>query len=75
MRQNARAAEIVAATAGLTLAPLPVTLTAHLRAADLPWLSGSGRFGGLLARRGRHTAMTSRCPSWDGATRARPMTC
>jgi hypothetical protein len=60
VRQDARAAEIVAATAGLTLAPLTVTLTAHLRAADLPRLRGSGRFGELLARQGRHTAITSR---------------
>ena len=47
---DSRAAEIVAATADLTLAPLPVTLKAHLRAADLPRLRASGPLGELLAR-------------------------
>lgn len=47
------AAEIAAAAADLTLAPLPVTLTAHLRAADLPRLRGSGPLGELLARQGQ----------------------
>jgi inosine-uridine nucleoside N-ribohydrolase len=50
---DTRAAEIVAATADLTLAPLPVTLTAQLRAADLPRLRASGPLGELLARQGQ----------------------
>jgi len=49
---DSRAAEIVAAAADLTLAPLPVTLTAHLRAADLTRLRAAGPLGGLLARQG-----------------------
>jgi purine nucleosidase len=49
---DTRAAEIVAATADLTLVPLPVTLKAHLRAADLPRLHASGPLGALLARQG-----------------------
>jgi inosine-uridine nucleoside N-ribohydrolase len=47
-----RAAEIVAAAADLTLAPLPVTLQAHLRTAHLPRLRASGPLGELLARQG-----------------------
>ncbi len=47
---DTRAAEIVAASAKLTLVPLPVTLKAHLRAADLPRLRAAGPLGGLLAR-------------------------
>jgi purine nucleosidase len=43
---------VVAATADLTLVPLPVTLTAQLRAADLPRLRASGPLGELLARQG-----------------------
>ncbi len=50
---DTRAAEIVAAAAQLTLVPLPVTLTAHLRAADLPRLRASGPLGELLARQGQ----------------------
>jgi purine nucleosidase len=49
---DTRAAQVVAATADLTLAPLPVTLTAQLRAADLPRLRASGPLGELLARQG-----------------------
>jgi purine nucleosidase len=49
---DTRAAEIVAATADLTLAPLPVTLRARLRAAHLPRLRASGPLGELLARQG-----------------------
>ncbi len=52
VQQDTRAAEIVAATADLTLVPLPVTLTAPLRAADLPRLRASGPLGELLARQG-----------------------
>ncbi len=50
---DTRAAEIVAAAADLTLVPLPVTLKAHLRAADLPRLRASGPLGELLARQGK----------------------
>ena len=49
---DSRAAEIVAAAADLTLVPLPVTLKAHLRGADLPRLRASGPLGELLARQG-----------------------
>jgi len=47
---DTRAAETVAAAATLTLATLPATLQAPLRAADLPRLRDSGPLGGLLAR-------------------------
>jgi purine nucleosidase len=47
---DTRAAQIVAATARLTLVTLPATLTAHLRAADLPRLRACGPLGELLAR-------------------------
>lgn len=53
VQQDTRAAEIVASTADLTLVPLPVTLKAHLRAADLPRLRACGRLGELLARQGQ----------------------
>jgi purine nucleosidase len=53
VQQDTRAAEIVAATADLTLVPLPVTLKAHLRAADLPRLRACGPLGELLARQGK----------------------
>jgi purine nucleosidase len=53
VQQDTTAAEIVAATADLTLVPLPVTLSAHLRAADLPRLRASGPLGELLARQGQ----------------------
>jgi inosine-uridine nucleoside N-ribohydrolase len=46
---DTRAAEIVAATADLTLVPLPVTLKAPLRTVDLPRLRVSGPLGALLA--------------------------
>ncbi len=52
VQQDTLAAEIVAAAADLTLAPLPVTLTAHLRAAELPRLRASGPLGELLAGQG-----------------------
>src|SRR5215472_4281561 len=48
---DTRAAEIVGrASSRLTLAALPATLQAHLRAADLPRLRASGPLGELLAR-------------------------
>src|SRR5437763_3908942 len=51
---DTRAAESVAAAAAqLTLVPLPVTLKAQLRAADLPRLRASGPLGELLARQGQ----------------------
>jgi inosine-uridine nucleoside N-ribohydrolase len=50
---DTRAAQILTATATrLTLVTLPVTLKAHLRAADLPRLRASGPLGELLARQG-----------------------
>jgi inosine-uridine nucleoside N-ribohydrolase len=55
---DTRAAEIVAATADLTLVTLPATLRAHLRAADLPRLRGSGPLGELLARQSEAHALT-----------------
>jgi purine nucleosidase len=55
---DTRAAEIVAATtAELTLATLPATLRAHLRAADLPRLRASGPLGALLARQSEAHAL------------------
>ncbi len=42
--------QIVVAAADLTLVTLPATLTAHLRAANLPRLRASGALGELLAR-------------------------
>jgi purine nucleosidase len=57
-----RASEIVAATADLTLATLPATLKALLRAADLPRLRASGPLGDLIARQSEahahNTSMT-----------------
>ncbi|MCP9490341.1 MAG: nucleoside hydrolase [Solirubrobacteraceae bacterium MAG38_C4-C5] len=48
---DTHAAQTVAAAAGdLTLAPLPVTLEAHLRERDLPRLHACGPLGALLAR-------------------------
>jgi purine nucleosidase len=50
---DSRAAQILVATVSrLTLVTLPVTLKAHLRAADLPRLRASGPLGELLARQG-----------------------
>jgi len=50
---DTRAAAIVAgAAAELTLVTLPVTLQAHLRAADLPRLRAAGPLGQLLALQG-----------------------
>jgi purine nucleosidase len=47
---DTRAAEVVAATAQLTLVTLSATLTAHLCHADLPRLRAAGPLGQLLAR-------------------------
>jgi purine nucleosidase len=47
---DTRAAEVVAATARLTLVTLPATLHAHLRRTDLPRLRAAGPLGQLLAR-------------------------
>jgi purine nucleosidase len=47
---DTRAAEVVAATARLTLVTLPATLNAHLHSADLPRLRAAGPLGQLLAR-------------------------
>jgi purine nucleosidase len=49
---DTRAAEVVAATAQLTLVTLPATLNAHLTRADLPRLGAAGPLGQLLARQG-----------------------
>jgi purine nucleosidase len=49
---DTRAAQILAATAELTLVTLAATLKAHLRGADLPRLRASGPLGQLLARQG-----------------------
>ena len=49
---DTRAAEVVAATAQLTLVTLPATLSAHLHRADLPRLQAAGPLGQLLARQG-----------------------
>ena len=55
---DTRAAEIVGgAAAQLTLATLPATLQAHLRAADLPRLRASGSLGELLARQSEARAV------------------
>jgi inosine-uridine nucleoside N-ribohydrolase len=56
---DTQAAEILAATARLTLVTLPVTLKAHLRGGDLPRLRASGPFGELLARQGQAHAVDS----------------
>jgi inosine-uridine nucleoside N-ribohydrolase len=47
---DTRAAEIVAATADVTLVPLPVAMKAQLRAAHLDRLRAAGSLGALLAR-------------------------
>lgn len=44
------AARLLAGAADLTPVRLPVTLSAHLRAADLPRLRAAGLLGRLLAR-------------------------
>lgn len=47
---DTRAAQVVAATADLTLCTLPPTMKATLRRAHLPRLAASGPLGALLAR-------------------------
>ena len=49
VQSDTEAARILAATAQLTLATLPLTLKSHLRAAHLPRLRESGPLGELLA--------------------------
>lgn len=56
---DTRAAQVVAAAAELTLATLPATMQAPLRAADLPRLRGSGPLGELLARQSAAHAVDS----------------
>jgi purine nucleosidase len=55
---DTRAAEVVAATARLTMVTLPATLNAHLRRADLPRLWAAGPLGQLLARQSEAHAET-----------------
>lgn len=67
---DTRAAQVVADTAELTLATLPVTLQAPLRAADLPRLRASGRLGELLAQQSQaHAVDAGKAdlgPAYDG---------
>ena len=49
LQWDARAAQLVACSAPMTLVTLPVTLKTHLRAADLPRLRASGPLGRLVA--------------------------
>jgi purine nucleosidase len=56
---DTRAAEVVAATARLTLVTLPATLNAHLRRADVPRLQAAGPLGQLLARQGEAHGQTN----------------
>jgi purine nucleosidase len=55
---DTRAAEVVAATARLTMVTLPATLSAHLRRTDLPRLRAAGPLGQLLARQSEAHAET-----------------
>lgn len=55
---DTRAAEVVAATARLTMVTLPATLSAHLRRADLHRLRAAGPLGQLLARQSEAHAET-----------------
>ena len=52
MQWDTHAAEVVAATAQLTMVTLPATLSAHLSRADLPRLRAAGPLGQLLAQQG-----------------------
>jgi inosine-uridine nucleoside N-ribohydrolase len=60
---DTRAAEIVAASARLTLVTLAATLNAPLRAADLPRLRASGPLGRLLARQSEAYALETDKPA------------
>jgi inosine-uridine nucleoside N-ribohydrolase len=53
VQRDTSAVLTVAAAADLTLVPLPVTLRAHLTAAELPRLAATGPLGALLARQAR----------------------
>jgi purine nucleosidase len=55
---DTRAAEVVAATARLTMVTLPATLNAHLRRTDLPRLRAAGPLGQLLAQQSEAHAET-----------------
>lgn len=67
---DVRAAATVAAYADLTLATLPATLQAPLRARDLPPLRATGPLGELLAtqseRYGESSGKTALGPAYDG---------
>jgi purine nucleosidase len=56
---DTRAAEVVAATARLTLVTLPATLNAHLCRTDLPRLRAVGPLGQLLARQSEAHGQTN----------------
>jgi purine nucleosidase len=56
---DTRAAEVVAATAQLTLVTLSATLSAHLRRTDLPRLRAAGPVGQLLARQSEAHGQTN----------------
>jgi purine nucleosidase len=56
---DTRAAEVVAATAQLTLVTLSATLSAQLRRTDLPRLRAAGPVGQLLARQGEAHGQTN----------------
>ena len=56
---DTRAAEVVAATARLTLVTLSATLSAYLRRSDLPRLRAAGPLGALLARQGEAHGQTN----------------
>jgi inosine-uridine nucleoside N-ribohydrolase len=75
VQQDTRAAEIVAATADLTLVPLPATLKAYLRAADLPRLRACGPLGELLARQGKAQGLDYEMAEMGRLHAGLPMTC
>jgi purine nucleosidase len=56
---DTRAAELVVATANLTLAPLAAAFNAPLRARDIPRLRASGPLGELLTRQSEHYGQDS----------------
>jgi inosine-uridine nucleoside N-ribohydrolase len=70
------AARIVATAAtDLTLVTLPATLTAHLRARDLPRLRAAGPLAALMARQGEAHALDFTWPPWGGPTPVCRRTC